>query len=312
MAGPWPSARSRPRPRAVSRSRPRPGAVSRSRARRAAGSRAGRGRAEAAGSASAVEVPRAASAAGRRQPALWCPDARHGGGRQAVLWHHGLRRRVGGGWNPVARRAAKARHGVAQPAGSLEVEEGQVHLLLPAADPHGAADLIHTVANTEPRGQVAEDSVRLCHVVLLEAEPERRDVRRPRLLRGRDEDLDAHSREVVVRQVHLLDGRALLAELRQALRAAVVDLVLVELQDPELWAATADIEDHVEAARGELVLGEVDLLVRVAVLAKRQLAPQVVQAVVCDPPARVVQLVHRARGAGHGGHRIALLSASSA
>jgi len=126
-------------------------------------------------------------------------------------------------------------------------------LALLAARAHGAADLV-AVADIQSGRQVAKDSVRVSNFVLLEAQPQGRHVVGPCLLRRGDQDLHTDGREPVVREVHLLNRWALPAELGQALCTTVVDLVLVELQHPELWATLADLEDQVEPAGGELVL----------------------------------------------------------
>jgi len=84
-----------------------------------------------------------------------------------------------------------------------------MHLHLSAAHSHSATELVLAIADAEPGLQIPEDRFRVAHVVLLESQPERRHVIRPCLFCSSDERLDTDSCEVVVGQMHFLNGGTL-------------------------------------------------------------------------------------------------------
>jgi hypothetical protein len=117
-----------------------------------------------------------------------------------------------------------------------------VDLLVIAAVSHSATHFVVPTADTElKRLEVLEEATRVGHVVAFEPDPERGYVVWARLVGGCDEALHAIRREVVVRQMNLFDPGVLRAEIGQAFRTSIVKVVLVELQDPKLGAAAAEV-----------------------------------------------------------------------
>lgn len=167
----------------------------------------------------------------------------------------------------------------------LQIEEGQVDLVVVDTAPGGTALRIMALADAEaPLLQVVDELAGVPDFVLLQAQPQRWSMCWSRPFSRADDALDAVPRETVVREVDLLDARALLAELSEPVGAAVVDLVLVELEDPELLAAEAEVQDHAKPRGGQQVLGEVELLVRVAAPLLQPLLQELLQVFIGEAP----------------------------
>mmetsp|Transcript_64174 Transcript_64174/g.178004 ORF Transcript_64174/g.178004 Transcript_64174/m.178004 type:complete len:252 (+) Transcript_64174:53-808(+) len=151
----------------------------------------------------------------------------------------------------------------------LQVKEGQVDLPFVPAGLVCAPRGVKALADAEAFLQAMDESARVQDLVLFKPQPQRWSIGWSRSLSRADDALHAVPRELVVRKVNLLNRGALLAELGELVSAMVVDLILVELEDPELLAAEAEVQDHAQPIRRQPVLREVDFIIGVVLLSQR-------------------------------------------
>mmetsp|Transcript_71236 Transcript_71236/g.170119 ORF Transcript_71236/g.170119 Transcript_71236/m.170119 type:complete len:353 (-) Transcript_71236:323-1381(-) len=89
----------------------------------------------------------------------------------------------------------------------LQVEEGNVHLLLVHANPNSASDFVGSLAHTKVSHQFVADRLWIRHVVLFQSQPERLAFLGTNPLAGFNQASAPSSCEKVVGQVNLLYGR---------------------------------------------------------------------------------------------------------
>mmetsp|Transcript_48761 Transcript_48761/g.88115 ORF Transcript_48761/g.88115 Transcript_48761/m.88115 type:complete len:206 (-) Transcript_48761:184-801(-) len=132
--------------------------------------------------------------------------------------------------------------------------------------------------------QVAKHLVWIAEVVLLEPEPQRILIWFPDLIGGCYYSAHTISRELVVRQVNLLNRTAFPEKFGQLSCTIVIKVVPVELQHAEVFTFRAKFQYPLQPLCGERILGEVHLLVGVRRIFQRE----VLQVSVSELALRVV------------------------
>lgn len=116
----------------------------------------------------------------------------------------------------------------------------------PYTFPGSAAVTVLTPAHrTEAMLQGPCEILRAADAVVLHAKPQwpRRAFSGEVLVRSSNQCFNALLGEAIVAEVYLLDGFAVLEELSKPAGAVIVDLIAKELQNPKVWASSANIDD---------------------------------------------------------------------